>query len=219
MAKSFLEAVEEAMPLHGRSPVTGRPKARPAKKEDEELDALAEAGYPVAAAAAPSPDGVSEKDKAELDEAESYGFTRPAGYLDDPDIPEVSYEELAGVRPEALAAMAGMEPVSEDRDELRSEAGSITSGEEPVLEQDMAAEMGPKFDKSALLDPTMGARKAGIPEEQLATLFKATHGGRFDPHSKTDRLKMKVIEDMLLEDGALRGLSPAKFAMKVYSRK
>ena len=73
--------------------------------------------------------------------------------------------------------------------------------------------------KNPLIDPTIGARPAGIPEETLATLFKKTHGGSFDPNSKMDRAKMQVIKDMIQEDKSLLALSPAKFALKVYARK
>lgn len=245
MAKSFLEAVEEAMPLYGKSPVTGRPKPKTRSKpedgdpEDDEtqLAYLAEAGRERAMAeamggdvedGAPGPGplgnsstapGVSDKDL----------YRSTSG---DEDVSEVSMGDLVGQDPDALAAMLGSArqpeidvPAAAAIGNSSTETGKggaayrLSSGEEPVMEQDMVAEAGPKFDKSALLDPTMGARKDGIPEETLAALFKTTHGGKFDPNSKVDRLKMKVIEDMLMEDGALRALSPAKFAMKVYARK
>ena len=244
MAKSFLEAVEEAMPLYGKSPVTGRPKARPVSKpedsdpddDDTQLAYLMEAERDKALAAqmgGPVPDGAegapalgNSSTEAGVSEEDLYRITSG-----DEEVSEVSMEDLVGQTPESLAAMLGGAAPEIEVGESKAignsstetgdgdEAYRLTSGEEPVMEQDMAAEMGPKFDRSALLDPTMGARKAGIPEEQLAILFKTTHGGKFDPNSKTDRLKMKVIEDMLMEDGALRGLSPAKFAMKVYARK
>lgn len=238
MAKSFLEAVEEAMPLYGKSPVTGKPKARPASdpsEGDPDDDELSLADLPeeerakaiAALLGGDVADEISNPGTAsEVSEEDLYRITSG-----DEDVAEVSMEDLVGQNPEALAAMLGGAAPEIEVGESKAIGNSstetgkgdaayrLTSGGEPVMEQDMAAAMGPKFDKSSLLDPTMGARKAGIPEEQLATLFKTTHGGKFDPNSKTDRLKMKVIEDMLMEDGALRGLSPAKFAMKVYARK
>ena len=84
---------------------------------------------------------------------------------------------------------------------------------------DMVKAMEPKFDKSALLDPTNFARQARIPPETMNNLFKKTHGGKFDPNSKMDRLKMKTMETMIQEDKSLLGLSPTQFALKVYSRK
>lgn len=244
MAKSFLEAVEEAMPLYGKSPVTGKAKARPASDpsdgdpdddelsladlpEEERAKAIAALmGGDVADGGAGS-DAIGNSSTApEVSGEDLYRITSG-----DEDVAEVSMEDLVGQNPEALAAMLGGASAEIEVGESKAIGNSstetgkgdaayrITSGEEPVMTQDMAAEAAPKFDKSALLDPTMGARKAGIPEEQLATLFKTTHGGKFDPNSKADRLKMKVIEDMLMEDGSLRGLSPAKFALKVYARK
>lgn len=245
MAKSFLEAVEEAMPLYGKSPMMGRARPRPAAKpedgdpEDDEtqLAYLADAERDKAVAAAmggvvaDGADGVpaigNSSTETGVSDKDLYRVTSG-----DEEVSGVSMEDLVGQDPDALAAMLGSArqpeidvpaatPVGNSSTAIGDgdEAYRLTSGEEPEPKAEMAAEMGPKFDKSSLLDPTMGARKAGIPEEQLRTLFKATHGGKFDPNSKADRLKMKVIEDMLLEDGALRGLSPAKFAMKVYSRK
>lgn len=144
---------------------------------------------------------------------------------EDTDVPSVNYEDLVGAEAAKgmQAQMGGSVPENPPPSRPASvgdgdEGYRLTSGEEPESQADMVAEMGPKFDKSSLLDPTMGARRAGVPEEQLLALFKATHGGKFDPKSKTDRLKRSVIEDMLMEDGSLRGLSPAKFAMRVYAR-
>lgn len=203
MAKSFLEAIEEKMPLYGVSPITGRPRTSsgaPKKKKEplteEETAALA------------------------LDDAESYG------YSEEEDVPEVSYADLVGVDPSALGSKAPAIEV-EPREALDSaltrigegdDAYRITSSEEPVPAEEMDPGQ-PKFNKSDLLDPLMGARQAGIPIEHLEALFKKTHGGRFNANSKTDRLKMSTIKDMIQEDKSMLGLSPMKFAMKVYARK
>ena len=104
-------------------------------------------------------------------------------------------------------------------DDPNSNPDRITSGLEPVASGDLVEAMEPKFDKSALLDPTNFARQARIPPETMNNLFRKTHGGKFDPNSKMDRLKMKTMETMIQEDKSLLGLSPTQFALKVYSRK
>ena len=255
MAKSFLEAIEEKMPLYGVSPITGRPRTSSGapKKKKEPL---------------------TEEETAALDEAESYGYSEKppvlvdmqdrmrgegmaqaaGGGVDDEstsspmgssstempksdadpyritsgeeDVPEVSYADLVGVDPSALGSKAPAIEV-EPREALDSaltrigegdDAYRITSSEEPVPAEEMDPGQ-PKFNKSDLLDPLMGARQAGIPIEHLEALFKKTHGGRFNANSKTDRLKMSTIKDMIQEDKSMLSLSPMKFAMKVYARK
>lgn len=57
------------------------------------------------------------------------------------------------------------------------------------------------------------------PDERMASLFEKTFGGGFNPGSKVDQDKMRLIQDMIQEDQSLLELSPAKFAMKVYARK
>jgi hypothetical protein len=245
MAKSFLEAVEEAMPLYGRSPVTGAPKARPASDpsegdpDDEELllAKLAEAEQDKAMAAQMGgvvADG-ADTPAAMGNSSTELGVTGKDLYRvtsGDEDVTEVSMEDLVGQDPDALARMMGTArqpeidvPAADAIGNSSTEVGKgdsayrLTSGEEPVASGDMVEAAKPQFDKSALWDPTMGARQAGIPEETLATLFKKTHGGAFNPNSKMDRAKMRQIQDMIQEDKSLLALSPTKFALKVYSRK
>lgn len=106
-----------------------------------------------------------------------------------------------------------------DMSDLTGVVAQEDAGESPGDDLNARQFPGPQFDKSALWDATSGARPAGIPEETLAALFAKTHGGAFDPKSKMDRGKMNVIRDMIAEDESLLGLSPTKFAMKVYGRK
>ena len=122
----------------------------------------------------------------------------------DEDIPEFSYEDLVGA--EGARDMT---------------AGLAVEDEAPMGNISVAPAEAPTkpATNNPLIDPTIGARRAGIPEETTTALFKKTHGGSFDPNSKTDRLKLKVIEDMINEDSSLLELSPAKFALKVYARK
>lgn len=63
------------------------------------------------------------------------------------------------------------------------------------------------------------ARRADVPEDTLAALFKKTHGGPFDPKSKMDKAKMATITSMIEENRDLLNLSPTQFALKVYARK
>lgn len=63
------------------------------------------------------------------------------------------------------------------------------------------------------------ARRADVPEDTLAALFKKTHGGPFDPKSKMDKAKMATITSMIEENRDLLDLSPTQFALKVYARK
>ena len=76
-----------------------------------------------------------------------------------------------------------------------------------------------RFDGAAILDEADIARRAEVPEDKLAELFKKTHGGSFDPKSKTDKAKMATITSMIGEDRNLLNISPTQFALKVYARK
>jgi len=247
MAKSFLEAVEENMPLYGKSPVTGKAKVRPPSDpsegdpDDEEM-LLADLMRREQEAALAEGAGGEVKDRPEDSTALGNSSTAMGNSAQDlyritsgdEDVTEVTMADLMGQDPDALmgggrapeiettprgamgnSSTAVMSPSADSRDLILSgaegysevEGGSFSDG------------VKPRFDKSALLDPTMGARQAGIPEETLASYFKSTHGGSFDPKSKTDRAKMMAIQDMIQEDKSLLGLSPTKFALKVYSRK
>jgi hypothetical protein len=76
-----------------------------------------------------------------------------------------------------------------------------------------------KFDGADILDEADIARRAEVPEETLAALFKKTHGGPFDPKLKVDKAKMATITSMIGEDRSLLNLSPTQFALRVYARK
>ena len=203
MAKSFLESIEEAMPNLSSKFRQGAHRKKLAKD-------LNEAGVfsdPVTSVGEATPydygDGEITPENLAAIAAE-----------EDTDVPSVNYEDLVGVEA-AKGMQAQMGGSVGDGDE----GYRLTSGEEPESQADMVAEMGPKFDKSSLLDPTMDARQAGIPEETLATLFRKAHGGSFNPDSRTDRAKMATIRDMIQEDKTLLGLTPTKFAMRVYARR
>tara|TARA_R110000823_G_scaffold31970_2_gene90449 strand:+ start:6222 stop:7208 length:987 start_codon:yes stop_codon:yes gene_type:complete len=160
--------------------------------------------------------------------------TRPFGELDDdPSKPPASesYDDAPTPWPSGTVdqqrSMAGLPPLdstpvtwpSGTVDEQRATAGLPPLDPPTLPGDDMVKAMEPKFDKSALLDPTNFARQFRVPPETMSTLFKKTHGGKFDPNSKMDRLKMKTMETMIQEDKSLLGLSPTQFALKVYSRK
>jgi len=140
MAKSFLEAVEEAMPLPGNAPAE--------TPDDDELD---DQGQPVLR----GPEEFTQGDE-------------------EPE--EVTYEDLLG-----LAAAGTPE-----------EAGA----QSPVL-----------------------PAEEGAADERVLPLFEKTLGGGFDPGSKNDQAKMRLIQELIQEDPSLLELSPAKFAMKVYARR
>lgn len=237
MAKSFLEAMEEALaPRAGRVARDMVQSARDKRKMDEGSDYKKLSEKQRDAALAKMTGGEVEDDEE----------TRPIGNssteMEDDDqayritsgeeeVPEMSMEDFIGQNPEALARMAGgpeveieikpSKPMGNSSTEMEDEdeAYRITSGEEPVASADMKEAAAPKFDKSSLWDPVSGARQAGVPMETLAAYFKATHGGSFDPNSRKDRVKMREMQDMIQGDKSMLGLSPTKFALKVYSRK
>ena len=143
--------------------------------------------------------------------------TRPFGGLDDD--PSKPHGGDSSTRPFGGLDDDPSKPHGGDSS-TRPFAAPTTPTTLPTLPgDDMVKAMEPKFDKSALLDPTNFARQARIPPETMNNLFKKTHGGKFDPNSKMDRLKMKTMETMIQEDKSLLGLSPTQFALKVYSRK
>ena len=76
-----------------------------------------------------------------------------------------------------------------------------------------------RFDGADILDEADIARRADVPEDKLAELFKKTHGSSFDPKSKVDKAKMATITSMIGEDRNLLNISPTQFALKVYARK
>mgnify|MGYP003664556465 FL=1 len=143
--------------------------------------------------------------------------TRPFGGLDDD--PSKPHGGDSSTRPFGGLDDDPSKPHGGDSS-TRPFAAPTTPTTLPTLPgDDMVKAMEPKFDKSALLDPTNFARQARIPPETMNNLFRKTHGGKFDPNSKMDRLKMKTMETMIQEDKSLLGLSPTQFALKVYSRK
>lgn len=76
-----------------------------------------------------------------------------------------------------------------------------------------------RFDGADILDEADIARRADVPQETLAALFKKTHGGSFDPKLKVDKAKMATITSMIGENRDLLNLSPTQFALRVYARK
>lgn len=142
-----------------------------------------------------------------LDEDELYRITSDTG--EDDEVPEFNLADLVGE--EAAKGMMMALPVGDEGPKSKPVGNTSVA--------DMASMKQEAKTKSPLIDETIGARPAGIPMETLSALFSKTHGGSFDPNSKVDRQKMNVIRDMIQEDKSLLGLSPAKFAMKVYARK
>jgi len=217
---------------YGRSPKSSQPESgaspnAPKKKKtpltEEEIAALDEAeSY-----GTPASDGTADFD-AMQDSDMRRESTRTMGELvgDEEPMDEVNFADLAGMEDEEMpmgGLVAGaLSPKPMGKNSTIMDKGDsayrITSGEEPMDDEDMGSMMAPKFDKSELMDPTMGARQAGIPEETLAVLFKKTHGGKFNPESRVDRMKMSTIRNMIQEDKSLLGLTPAKFAMRAYAR-
>ena len=53
-------------------------------------------------------------------------------------------------------------------------------------------------------------------DSKFATLFKATHGEKFDEKSKVDRAKMDQIKSMIQDKPELAKLAPNKFALNFY---
>ena len=155
-----------------------------------ELDAAQ--GTPASGAA---PDMVDMDDGDYGDSVSGADFTASSEDMDD-EIPQFDMTDLTGV----------MDPGG----------ANFADAVEPVRVSDSDPEYKTN---NPLIDPTIGARQAGIPEETLGALFAKTHGGPFDPNSKMDRMKMNTIRDMITEDKKLLSLSPTQFAMKVYGRK
>lgn len=122
--------------------------------------------------------------------------------------------------------------------EPKADVNRITSGDEKVALADLRSMLDPDLSKSALKDaPTADggdktpAMKANVstmlgdadsgepPTEMLDKLFQTAHGSAFDPKSKLDKAKMAKIQALLASDPSLADLSPAKFALKLYTTK
>jgi hypothetical protein len=122
--------------------------------------------------------------------------------------------------------------------EPKADVNRITSGDEKVALADLRSMLDPDLSKSALKDaPTADggdktpAMKANVstmlgdadsgepPTEMLDKLFQTAHGSAFDPKSKLDKAKMAKIQSLLATDPSLADLSPAKFALKLYTTK
>jgi hypothetical protein len=118
------------------------------------------------------------------------------------DMEKVASEEFGGEFPDVYVKKS--EPIGN--------VTTVTASPPPVAEK-------AKFDGAAILDEADIARRAEVPEDKLAELFKKTHGGPFDPKSKADKEKMATITSMIGEDRNLLNISPTQFALKVYARK
>ena len=117
---------------------------------------------------------------------------------EDPEVPGANFSE--GVMPQVVKS-----------------TGAFLSAE-PV--EDAKAPIKPLGNVSTdLLSGEDIARRSEVPADQLAELFKKTHGGSFDPKSKVDKAKMATITSMIGENRDLLNLSPTQFALKVYARK
>ncbi len=127
---------------------------------------------------------------------------------------------------------SGEEKVNElDMEDLIGNDVPMFGGKEAEIETGSSAPIGnsstqtdtptqdPEARRQAVRDSLQDIRPNDIPQETLDALFRKTHGGSFDPNSKVDRQKMMVMRDMITEDKSLLGLSPNKFALKVYARK
>lgn len=112
---------------------------------------------------------------------------------EDPEVPGANFSE--GLKP--TGAFLSAEPV-EDAKAPTKPLGNVSTD---------------------LLSGEDIARRSEVPADKLAELFKKTHGGSFDPKSKTDKAKMATITSMIGENRDLLNLSPTQFALKVYARK
>lgn len=121
-------------------------------------------------------------------------------------------------RTDAMKEAASEEFGGEFPDTSKSPSEPMGNVTTVVAEPKPAGEKA-RFDGADILDEADIARRAEVPEETLAALFKKTHGGPFDPKSKMDKAKMATITSMIKENRDLLNLSPTQFALKVYARK
>lgn len=152
------------------------------------------------------PPSGGKKNKPEEDDGKSF-LDQVASRLIEVGVPTL-YKTADSVKPvaKALAAAAGSPSVAG----IRSGPTSIPA---PMVSRSKAA---PKQKEES---QEMEAPRAKVVEddEVVQSFFAKTHGGSFDPNSRSDRSKMNKILGMVNSNPEMLSMSPAKFAMKVYA--